>query len=147
MKYYIATIDNKMVAFHHKRKIVERFMELYLNSNQFSTGLILKTEKENQFIKDRENMLVQAGNIYVPEKYEVAYLYGYANNELSGMIGEVESLLMKSSVTKKEKSYLHGALMMLYSAYDADISIPSIENLEELRNNINEWRHSAGVFY
>jgi hypothetical protein len=147
MKYYIATINNKMVAFHHKRKIVERFMELYLASNQLSTGVILKTDKENQFIKDKENLLVQAGNIYVPAKYEVAYLYGYANNEVSGMITEVENLLMKPSVTKKEKSYLHGALFMLYSAYDADISIPSIENLEEIRNNINEWRYSSGFLY
>jgi hypothetical protein len=54
---------------------------------------------------------------------------------------------MKSSVTKKEKSYLHGALAMLYSAYDADVSIPSIEILEEIRNNINEWRYSSGFFY
>jgi hypothetical protein len=147
MKYYIAIIDNKMVAFHHKKKIVERFMELYLASNQLSTGLILKTDKENQFTKDKENMLVQAGNIYVPERYELAYSYGYANNEISGMINEVEHLLMKSSVTKKEKSYLHGALAMLYSAYDADVSIPSIEILEEIRNNINEWRYSSGFFY
>lgn len=142
-RVYIAIIDNKMIAYHRKKMVVDEYLQGYKESHPNASVIMARSIGNiNGFLKNPENELVSVGNTYVPYKYEDAYYYGigWSNLEIGEMIQSLWEL--RQSEPKKKRRVKFDKAIEYLQELDHPYT-PSIDELQRYQDHFLEYQYRA----